>query len=250
MIAKKVGFASTENVGQESVGPVDVCGCDVDGTIIRGPFKYSWQLVWKYLGYDDALRRELFRNYKLGQLSYSAWCAECLAYFQARNLRESDFVTICAELRPTRNLVTGIGMLRRAGVSVGVISGGIDSVLKTVIPDWQDLFNFVYINKFVYNSSGSLVGIKPTSFDFDRKLYALQIETKKRGLSLSAAAFVGEGPNDAYVMKELSIGHRGLSIAYPANDLEVELNALIEVDVDDFTKVAESILVHRARRHN
>jgi hypothetical protein len=141
-------------------------------------------------------------------------------------------------------------MLRRAGISVGVISGGIDSVLKTVIPDWQDLFNFVYINKFVYSSSGSLVGIKPTSFDFDRKLYALQIETKKRGLNLSAAAFVGEGPNDAYVMKELSIGHRGFSIAYPANDLEVELNALIEVDVDDFTKVAESILVHRERRYN
>jgi HAD superfamily phosphoserine phosphatase-like hydrolase len=211
--------------------------------LLRGDgFKYSWQLVWKHLGYHDDMRRRFFAQYENRQLSYEEWCRSCAFYFRERGLERSHFAAIASEIRPTRKIHEALRMLRYEGISVGVISGGIDTLLESVLPDHAELFDFVYINEFEYDGDGRFVGIRPTKYDFERKVQALEIEVASRDATLENAIFVGEGGNDRFVIEELNRRGTGLTIAYPARSTEVEIAADRVIEEDDLTLVSEMII--------
>lgn len=220
-----------------------VCAFDFDGTLLRGTeFRYSWQLVWQYLGYNDELRRRLFRAYEAGEISYEDWCQRCLFYFQQRKLRHDDFFEIAKRVKTTQQLRDALLMLRHEGMATGVISGGIDTLLEIIIPDYPDLFDFVYINQFGYSQSGLLQTITPTQYDFKGKIVALKHECESRGASLHNGVFVGEGKNDAHIIKEMREQGIGLTIAYPPNATDVEIWADEAISQDNLTLVAEAII--------
>jgi HAD superfamily phosphoserine phosphatase-like hydrolase len=236
-------------IGQSRQAPITdnrralaVCAFDLDGTIIQGPgFRYSWQLVWQFLGYDDAIRRKLYAKHAAGEITYDRWCEECLFYFRERRLKKEHFLEIARDVRTTGHMREALRLLKHEGIATGIISGGIDTLLETVIPDHQDLFEFVYINRFKY-SNGMLVGIEPTPFDFEGKINALEIEAERRGATLQEAVFVGEGKNDAPVVEVMRQRGTGLAIAYPVHAEEVETRAHEVVEVDDLRRVANVIL--------
>lgn len=244
--------ALAETAAQDKVAPPHhhgrernrylVCAFDVDGTLLRGPgFRYSWHSIWRYLDYDDGIRRRLFQSYLQGELSYEEWCSQCLYYFRMARLSRRDLVEIGLSLRPVENLEIGIEILKHEGFRVGIISGGVDSVLEAVIPKYCDIFDFVHINHFGFDDAGYLAHIRPTPFDFEGKVVALRRECERLGSTLRSGVFVGEGENDRHVCEALRL-QDGLAIACPPNCRDVELAADVTIWDDDLQAVAKAIV--------
>lgn len=122
------------------------------------------------------------------------------------------------KVRLTKNCKDSLQILKHRGVKLILVSGGIDSFLRAVFPDYQQFFDYVFINKFHYDAEGLLESIETTKYDFDAKFDAIEYVRKKHRLDYSQCVFVGEGRNDIFAATEL---HRlgGLTIGYPPEHL-------------------------------
>jgi len=70
---------------------------EIDNVLLRG-FEYSWQEVWRHLGYDDGIRRDAMRLYLRNEISYAEWCGYCLGHFKQAGLRREDFATVTSSV--------------------------------------------------------------------------------------------------------------------------------------------------------
>lgn len=178
---------------------------DVDGVlIVNRHFMYSWQKVWEYLKLSDKQRKELLHKYRdLQEITYPQWCKECELIFKGKELEYSDFEQITAKVKQIRNLENALYLLREKGIKTAIISGGIDVFLAHVIPNYQNLFDYVFINKMTFDAKQRLESIIPTPYDFKMKFDALVEIGKKESLELNQMVFVGEGMNDFDAMVEM-----------------------------------------------
>ncbi len=232
----KIGSRPEWIVDSVPKGRYRLVAFDLDGTLLRG-FDFSWRLVWNHLGYPDTLRKEGMRRYLSGNFTYPQWCEWCVAHFRDKGLDRSAFVEIGKRVRLTNNLALAIRALRREGVVTAVVSGGIDSVLDMAIPNAKELFDYIYINKLLFDSEGKLSGVIPTEYDYDGKPIAIERICQERGFHTDQAVFVGEGHNDAAV-----IGRVGLVIAYPPSDQRVDQASHVAVNEDDLLMILPHIL--------
>ena len=98
-----------------------------------------------------------------------------------------------------------------------MISGGIDVLLYELIPDTDDLFDHIFINKLRFDAKNVVSGVEATPYDFEGKADALEKMCAEHGYTLDRSVFVGEGFNDGDASAKA-----GLSIAYPPRDFELE----------------------------
>lgn len=197
---------------------------DLDGTLVKGKigheyFRYSWQLVWSHLGFDDSVRKSYYQKYIDNEISYHEWCNITRDIFREKGLHESNFREMAKKVRLTKNCKETIRILRHHNVMTVIVSGGIDTFLGAVFPDYREYFDYVFINKFQYDAKGIIENIATTTYDFSNKFDAIEFIRQKYDLSYKECVFVGEGRNDIYAARELA-KHGGLSIGYPSEHLQ------------------------------
>jgi HAD superfamily phosphoserine phosphatase-like hydrolase len=214
-----------------------VIGFDLDGTLLRG-LDYSWQAVWDYLGFDPEFRKTGMRRYRHGQISYQEWCDWCKQQFRGKGLKRQDFAKIAATINVTKNLRPAIEALRNNGFILAIISGGIDVLLKEKIPDAEELFDYICINRVTFDDQHVIDGVDPTPFDFERKAVALEAICKRHGVTLKQSVFVGEGFNDSEVINKAE-----LSIAYPPKERGIKEAATVSFEDDDLTKILKEVIL-------
>ena len=98
-----------------------------------------------------------------------------------------------------------------------LISGGVNTVLEALIPDYDTLFNVKHINNACFDPmTGELVDITPTPYDWSDdykgvagKNVALKRACSKYNLTLQDAIFVGDAEND---FKAMSIAERRIFV--------------------------------------
>lgn len=213
-----------------------VIGFDLDGTLIRG-LKFSWTVVWEYLGFSKEISEAGMRRYLHGEITYSEWCEWAIKMYRSKGLKRSDFKQIVNKLTPTKNLHEGLKMIRNDGFVLGLISGGIDVMLYELIPDADDLFDYIFINKLRFDVNDLVSGVEATPYDFDGKTSALQKMCTDHGYTLDQSVFVGEGFNDGHVSAKA-----GLSVAYPPRAYEIEAASHIRINENDLMKVVEYVI--------
>ncbi|KAA3618260.1 MAG: hypothetical protein D8M58_21780 [Calditrichaeota bacterium] len=213
-----------------------IIGFDLDGTLLRG-LEFSWTMVWDFLGFPEAVRKAGMRRYITQQTSYQEWCEWACDQFKEKGLKRSDFKKITENIQVTKNLNEAINILKNDGFIVGLISGGIDVFLYEKIPNADELFDHIYINKFLFDSNGLLTGVNATKYDFEGKAIALEKMCTENGFTLQNSIFVGEGFNDDEVAKKA-----GLAIAYPPKGQGMKAAANIEVAENDLLKILPHIL--------
>jgi HAD superfamily phosphoserine phosphatase-like hydrolase len=216
--------------------PYRVIGFDLDGTLIRG-LKFSWTLVWEHLGFPEEVYKAGMRRYLHGEFTYAEWCAWAVKMYRSKGLKREDFKAIVKPLRVTNNLREALKILRNDGFTLGLISGGIDVMLYEVIPDADELFDDIFINKLQFDALGVVRGVEATEYDFAGKADALETMCTDRGYTLDHAVFVGEGFNDSHVSAKA-----GLSIAYPPRAFELEAASHVLIEEDDLMKVVECVI--------
>jgi HAD superfamily phosphoserine phosphatase-like hydrolase len=220
-----------------------VVAFDIDGTLIKGEnFLYSWRNLWNHLELSDETNRQAMMQYLNSEKNYAdyeKWFNFCLSQFMMKNLKRDDFKDIAKNLHITNNFISTIRTLKNEHFTLAIISGSIDTLLETMIPDYKELFDYICMNKFQFDQYGRLTGGIPTKFDFKGKAEALKLICQNVGCSTKEAVFIGEGFNDKDIMNEA-----GLGIAYPPTVPDYEfLKNVIPIREDDLDKILEHILV-------
>jgi HAD superfamily phosphoserine phosphatase-like hydrolase len=206
---------------------------DIDGTLLQGDYyKWSWPLVWSHLGYSDNDRRDLMNKYlqviKAGGSgwhdAYRKWCDESAVHFKRQGLKRSDFAAITSGLRPVIGLRETIRQLKAAGMKLAIISGGIDQFITEKLSDYQDEFDYVHVNKFLFDGEGLFTRIEPTHYDFKGKLNAVLEICGNSGLTTEQVVFVGDGFNDVAL-----VGKVGRTICFAATDSTFQQGADVNI---------------------
>ena len=169
---------------------------DLDGTLIKG-FRYSWTIVFKAIGSTWKEAVKFKEDFEFGKITYPQWCQSDCDILSKGGL---TFEKVKEEVKKsgaslTKNMVEAIKKLKANNCKVAVISGGADSVLYSLLPDADELFDEIFINKLIYNKdTGILERIKPTLYDWDR--YGNGVEGKQAGFKLLCERY-GVKPEDS-----------------------------------------------------
>lgn len=219
-----------------------VVAFDLDGTLIRSKdpnltFIYSWKLVWDYLKYPEELHRSGMHAYLKKKKTYREWCEWAVQLFRDQGLKRSDFRDIVAPLRLTNNLYPTFKTLKRYGMKLYLISGGIDTFLEEMIPDAGNWFDRIYINRLKFDDNSVIVGVDSTEYDFEGKATALDLVCEENGCGVEESVFVGEGFNDLDVARRA-----GLTIAYPPRAAILGDTAEFKVVEDDLSEILPYII--------
>lgn len=210
---------------------------DLDGTLLRN-IDYSWVTLWNHCG-DDQLWRAYLKDFRSGKISYEDWCKKAVAFFKSKGLSRGDIEDVArANCRLTLGFDVGLAKLRSAGFKIAVVSGGVDTFLHALIPNFAECFDRVYINRLSYTGDGLLSGVEPTQYDFDGKARALEDFCEANGLDMSQLIYVGDTFNDDHALR--AAGH---AIVYADREKEIyALTANHHIIDDDFVLLADYIL--------
>jgi phosphoserine phosphatase len=85
-----------------------------------------------------------------------------------------------------------------------------------VLPDYEEYFEDVFVNRLLFGEKGEILGIIPSPYDIQKKGEGLEFLSKKHGVPLEECAFVGDHFNDISAAKAA-----GLSIAFNCKSEEL-----------------------------
>ena len=228
----------------------------LNGTLFKG-VRYTWELAFRAAGLDwEKHSQELKEQFEDGKLSYEKWCEQdCRVLRDAGLTYEKLRKTVLdSKLRCIGNLEKAVKALKANGHKVVIISGGIDSVLYAMLPNANELFDEIYINRFCYDEqTGILKSIIPTTYDWDT--YSAGVEGKQSGLMRLCerygvrrrdSAFAGDDFNDMGALK--AAGMKIFTYSYPSRgksrrpDIRSLPYDVIFETGNDLMKIAERII--------
>jgi len=222
---------------------------DYDGTLLRGKdFVFSWEAVWKGLGFTAEIQKRLKREYRKKSeadpsraarvAAYQAWCEKACDHFKRRGLTRSQLKEFAQPLVLTQNCREALAELRAKGLAIAIISGGINTFVEDTFPDFRDYVDFTFINELTFSDSGELTGVRATSYDFHGKAEALDVICERVGCNTDETIFIGDHFNDEAIMLRVD-----KAIAYPPRDVTTSNAAEVPIDKDDLMEILPHVLV-------
>lgn len=172
----------------------------LDNTILKG-YDFSWKLVWNYLNIDDSIRKDWIRSYHQNEINSKKWVQKKSNLFVNHKLNKSDFKKILKDVYIVDGFTDTIEYCKKNKYALAIVSGGIDTVIEFMIPDYKTIFNFVTINKFRYDKSGYLKNVIQTPYDFESKIEGIKDIQADLNISKKNTIFVGGGYNNIYALK-------------------------------------------------
>ena len=210
--------------------------CDLDNTLLKGPFVSSWQLIWDFLGCDKATRMHGLKQFETGAFSYDEWCEHDAKTFRKHELRRDHFVDICKDLRPAPNLRKTLSTMQAKGVQLAIVSGALDMIVHTALPWHETFFDDVHVNGTRFCDAGILETIIPTLYDFEGKFHCVEKLCADYGVGLDETVFIGDGMNDIFVANKV-----GLTIAFGSDCDAVKQAFDLDLPDDDFRRILDHI---------
>lgn len=181
--------------------PYDLICFDVDGTLVVHPEE---KIVWEILNIrftgSDTVNRTRYDDYRRGRITYAEWVALDVGDWLAAGATRAQILGAIGDLRLVGGVHETLAELRRRGYKLGIISGTLDIVLDTLLPEHP--FDDVFVNRLVFDEKDLLVGCRATPYDVDGKARALREIAAREGIPLSRCAFVGDAFNDLEVARE------------------------------------------------
>ena len=211
---------------------------DVDGTLVDNII-YSWQIFHDYFKTDPNKREFARQSFLNGKFSYIEWAEHDIAMWIEKGATKEKMwdamktAGIC--LMPGARET--IHELRKKGYKLAIISGTINIILEYLLPEYESLFDYIYLSRLYFDKSGKISRVVATSFDMAAKADALKKIAKKENIPLSQCVFIGDHHNDVEIAKEA-----GLAIAFDAKDEQLRKVSDIIIDDKDLTKILSHII--------
>ena len=211
---------------------------DVDGTLVEN-VKFSWQLFHDHFGIDPKRRDKGKQAFMKGDISYLQWAEHDVELWKERKVTKQDFFDAIDANRVT--LILGVretlDELRNYGMKLAVISGSVNVMLERFIPDFEDIFDDVYLSRLLFDAEGVICGVNATQYDIEHKATALKLIAKRENIDLAHTVFIGDYLNDLHALQVA-----GLGIAFNSRHQEVKDAADISIDTKDMRDILPHIL--------
>ena len=127
--------------------------------------------------------------------------------------------------------------LKRKGLRLAIISGSINILLEKLIPNYDEIFDDVFLSRIYFDDKGNISEMKVTEYDVEKKAEALKLIAKRENISLKECVFVGDYLNDIKVMEEA-----GLGIAFNCQEEKLKEVADVVIEKKDLREVLRHIL--------
>jgi len=209
---------------------------DVDGTLVDNVV-YSWDIFHDHFKVDMKRRENARKQFFEGKISYEEWALHDISLWREKGAKKTDFVDAIRHLKLMEGATETIRELRKRNLKLAIISGSVDIILDSLMPDYTKYFDDVFLNRLVFDKNGRIADIKITPFDIYGKAEAMKIVAKRENLRLDECVFIGDHRNDIPVMKEC-----GLSIAFDPKDDELRKIADVVIEKKDLREVLRHII--------
>ena len=209
---------------------------DMDGTLIDN-VRFSWQIFHDYFDVDKGRREKAKRSFFNGEISYLEWAEHDINLWKEKKARKEDFFRAASDLKLMDGALETLNELKKNGLKLAILSGSLSVILEKFIPNYNDIFDDVFLSWINFDKKGFIAEIKPTEFDMDKKADALKHIAEREGIHLKECVFVGDYLNDLKIIKE-----SGLGIAFNCKEEELRKAADIVIDKKDLREVLRHIL--------
>jgi len=214
----------------------DLVVFDVDGTLVEHPEdKTIWEVLNLRFTGDDGMNKERLEAYKAGRLSYADWVTLDVSGWRDAGATRDQIVASMDSLTLIPGARETLASLKESGARLVVISGTLDLLLDTLLPD--PLFDEVYCNRIHFDDDGRILAWSATPFDMNGKSVALRAVALRERIDLSRTAFVGDSSNDLWIARDA-----GFTVAFNPKTAEIEVVADAVVRSRDLRDVLPHLL--------
>lgn len=194
---------------------------DVDGTLIDETI-YIWVTLHDAFGISGKIRDLHFDCFRENHITYSEWFSLDILEWQKKGIRKVDLLRNIRKLRLMKGCLETLNTLRKNGFIVTVVSGSIDIVLDTLLPDFY--FDDILINRIYFKKNGLISHGRPTPYDMQNKSAGLKYLLNKYQIKKEECVFIGDNFNDLSIAREA-----GLSISF--NSKSEELDKISDIKI-------------------
>ena len=209
---------------------------DVDGTLIDN-VKFSWQIFHDYFRTDKHRREDARNAFFSGKITYMQWAEHDIALWKEKNAKKEDFFKAIKDLKLMEGAMETLTELKKRGLKLAIISGSISIILEKFIPDYEKIFDDVFISRIRFGKDGSIIEVYATEFDMEGKALALKNLAEREKLKLEECVFIGDQFNDIKIIREA-----GLGIAFNCEHDELKKAADVCIDKKDLREILKFIL--------
>lgn len=168
---------------------------DFDGTLTDDE-EFIYNRLWKYFGVPPQKDIVDFEKYKRGELTYEEWVAHDVVRFQEAGANRSHFEKATHGIAPMQGARETLRELKKRGYGIIVVSGGIDIAVGATYPDHADLFDEIFINKYIFGEDGALLDARATPYDQKHKATCIKDMCVRYGVDIKDTIFTGDNVND------------------------------------------------------
>lgn len=207
--------------------PFDLICFDVDGTLVIHPDeKIVWEILNRRFTGTDEANLVRFQQYRAGEISYPDWVALDVGDWLEAGATRAQIVEAIRDLRLIGGAHETLAELKRRGYKLAIISGTLDVVLETLLPEHP--FDDVFVNHLEFDDRGILKGWSATPYDVDGKARGLREIAAREGIPVARCAFVGDAFNDLEIARVA-----GFSVAFNPKCEEMIAACKVVVEGDD-----------------
>ncbi len=127
--------------------------------------------------------------------------------------------------------------IKKSGLKLAIISGSLNILLEKFIPNYEELFDDVFLSRIYFDKDGNIFKVEATEYDMDAKALALKQIAERENIKLDECVFVGDYLNDKKIIQEA-----GLGIAFNCKYDELKQIADVVIDKKDLREVLKHIL--------
>jgi phosphoserine phosphatase len=175
---------------------------DLDGTLT--PVASVWQHIHERLGLWEREARQHQQAFESGDISYEEFCARDAAHW--KGMAESDLRTITDAIPYRPGVHECLGILKKQGLVVGVISTGLTLLIERVMRELD--LEYAIANRLMAKA-GVLTGEVKVNVEHGHKGEAVDLFCGQFGVDYREVITVGDSDGDISMFE-----HSGFSVAF------------------------------------
>lgn len=203
---------------------------DLEGTLIRNSYRGNgfpsiWKVLCNFCG-PEAKEKDLANTKKFMDGEYPGyiyWVMDTINILKEHKLKREAFESIIRALEYYPGVAATMAELKKAGIRIAIISGGLKALADRVAID-HGIEHVFASAEFHWNSDGTMLHWNAMPTDFKHKSSLLEMLCHDLKIDRNECAFIGDGRNDKDVA-----GFAGLSIGFnPHTELRDVASVVIE----------------------
>jgi len=198
---------------------------DLDGTIIDET-ESIWQTIHDHLQTDKNKRKQAKEDFFNKKMSYEEWARHDVELWKEVGATKKEILESLGKLRLMKGARETLDELKKKGLKLAIISGSLNFAIETVLPDYKEFFDHIFMNEIYFDDDGKIKKIRPTKYDMIHKATALRETCKRENIKESECIFVGDHHNDIQAAEAA-----GLGISF--NSKSKELDAVCDVKIEE-----------------